>query len=449
MSMNQVSSTRGVSSTPQPEAPYTRLHGAWLVLARVMWLALVAFVLGFFIVSLPRYVAYLYTVSPTLSPNSWQLSSASAQALQQLGISLDVYAPFAIAFSIAIVMVWVVVGVVIFWRRSDDWMALLAAFALIAWGTGTITIPFHPTHFAGQFALQWLEFFRNAPLTLYFFLFPSGRFVPRWTRWYAMVVIALAGATYFFPHSPLNYENWPSPLNFLALLSAYFILVGAQMYRYRRVSTVREREQTKWVVFALAIALLSVAEDIAVEGVLNLDLHILLAQFLYQITWNLVLVLIPLSIGIAILRSRLYDIDIIINRTLVYGTLTVILTGVYVGLVIGLQALLRGIISQDSSVAIVISTLAIAALFQPLRHRLQQLIDRRFYRSKYDASKIIEAFSATLRQEVDLDQLREQLLAVVQETMQPAHVSLWLRPPERHTQGLHRLQKPHTLEERS
>jgi hypothetical protein len=145
------------------------------------------------------------------------------------------------------------------------------------------------------------------------------------------------------------------------------------------------------------------------------------------------MLLIPVSISIAIFRSRLWDIDRVINRTLVYGALTVILTAVYVGLVISLQALLRGITRQDNSVAIIISTLAIAALFQPLHHRLQKIIDRRFYRSKYDATKIIEAFNATLRNEVDLNQLSKHLVAVVEETMQPTQVSLWLRPSEQTT----------------
>jgi hypothetical protein len=138
-------------------------------------------------------------------------------------------------------------------------------------------------------------------------------------------------------------------------------------------------------------------------------------------------VLIPLTLGIAILRYRLWDIDILINRTLVYGTLTVLLALVYFGLIFALQYLLRGIINQNNDVAIVFSTLVIAVLFQPLRRRIQEIIDRRFYRRKYHAAQVVEAFSATLRNEVDLTQLREHLITVVQDTMQPSHISLWLR----------------------
>jgi hypothetical protein len=155
--------------------------------------------------------------------------------------------------------------------------------------------------------------------------------------------------------------------------------------------------------------------------------------------------LIPLSIALAILRSRLWEIDIIIHRTLVYGTLTGILLLVYAGLVIALQSLLRGILNQNNDVAIVASTLAIAALAQPLRRSIQNVIDRRFYRRKYDASKTLADFSATLRHEVDLNQLSEQLVAVVQETMQPTHISLWVRTPVqfrgRNTRALPRIEE--------
>ena len=204
-----------------------------------------------------------------------------------------------------------------------------------------------------------------------------------------------------------------------------------QLYRYRRASSPLQRQQTKWVVFGIAVP---IAISVSVTAPYLIFPVFAEPGSLYPLAYNQISILlslsIPLSFGFAMLRSQLWEIDVLINRTLVYGTFTVILTGVYVGLVIGLQALLRGIISQDNSVAIVLSTLVIAALFQPLRQGIQRLIDRRFYRSKYDTAKTLQAFSATLRNEMDLDTLREQLLAVVQETMQPAHVLLWLRPPE-------------------
>jgi hypothetical protein len=133
-------------------------------------------------------------------------------------------------------------------------------------------------------------------------------------------------------------------------------------------------------------------------------------------------------VGFAVLRYRLYDIDVLINRTLVYGSLTVMLVALYVGGVVGLQAVLRVLSGQESTLAIVTSTLAIAALFNPLRRRVQTFVDRRFYRSKYDARKTLEAFSASLRDETDLQTLSGDLVGVVRETMQPAHVSLWVRP---------------------
>jgi hypothetical protein len=221
---------------------------------------------------------------------------------------------------------------------------------------------------------------------------------------------------------------------FAVLFPGFLVsFVFAQAYRYRRVSGPAERQQTKWVVFGVAAALVGIGTILApflfIEPLSSTETTAISALTLVQISGGgAFMLLIPLSIGVAVLRSRLFDIDILINRTLVYGSLTVSLAVVYVGSVVLLQGALRAITGQEQQpqLAVVISTLAIAALFGPLRRRIQMVIDRRFYRRKYDAEKTLAAFGTKLRDEVDLETLTGELVAVVEQTMQPAHVSLWL-----------------------
>jgi hypothetical protein len=204
--------------------------------------------------------------------------------------------------------------------------------------------------------------------------------------------------------------------------------LAAQVYRYAWVSDTTQRQQTKWVAFGVAVALAgSLTTVFTVEAAVDLPPEEVGPSMLLMDAFGL---LIPLSIGIAVLRSRLFDIDIVINRTLVYGSLSVMLGLVYLGGVATTQAIFRALTGQEEQpqLAIVISTLVIAALFNPLPHRIQSFIDRRFYRRKYDAIKTLEAFSVKLRDATDLSALSDDLVGVVRETMQPAHVSLWLRP---------------------
>jgi hypothetical protein len=314
-------------------------------------------------------------------------------------------------------------------------MALFCAYMLVLFGGATYTSLLDLGLRTMSPALFWLvgvlELLAQVCVPAFFLLFPSGRFEPRWSRW-----ILIAGVLYelwyvFLSDAYLGQNNGVGGLVFAALILS---LVGLQVYRYRRVSSYTERQQTKWVIFGLMLALGGLALFLIIANLFHplKELYSSAAGNLVPITvTNGLLLFIPISIAMAILRSHLYDIDTIINKALVYSLLTALLAVVYAGLIFALQYLLRGIISQNNDVAHVVSTLAIAALFQPLRHRIQGIIDRRFYRRKYDAAKVVETFSATLRNEVDLTTLREHLLAVVQETMQPAHVSLCLRKPER------------------
>jgi hypothetical protein len=218
----------------------------------------------------------------------------------------------------------------------------------------------------------------------------------------------------------------------IAIIAMYLSLIYAQIYRYRRVSTPIQREQTKWVVYGIGATILGwigmlFFYNYAYSGTNTASPTV---DMVSMAAGTFVWLLLPVSLAVAILRYRLWEIDTLINRTLVYGSLTVSLAALYIGSVIGLQALSRAVTGQHSDLAIAIATLVVAAVFNPWRRRLRDFIDRRFYRRKYDAARVLEAFTSQLRDEVDLDQLAGNLAGVVGETVQPSSISLWLRSGE-------------------
>jgi hypothetical protein len=280
--------------------------------------------------------------------------------------------------------------------------------------------------------LAWVVAITLLPFLL--LLFPTGQLPSQ--RWRPVTWIVLAaGATGVTLGPFLDGDSVPIVAVAMVIIGASVLSALSLVVRYRRASGV-ERQQLKW--FALAAVLLAAVPITDLVG---------LGRVLGNAWWILLdtvtLTCLYVAVGVAILRYRLYEIDIIINRTLVYGALTAMLAVVYVGGVTATQAVFHAITGQEQQpqLAVVVSTLVIAALFNPLRRRIQSFIDRRFYRRKYDARRTLEAFSAKLRDETDLDSLSDDLLGVVRETMQPAHVSLWIRPetPSKGQQGYHRV----------
>jgi hypothetical protein len=270
-------------------------------------------------------------------------------------------------------------------------------------------------------------------------LFPNGRLPSarwRWFAWFtAIALLPAATLAALSPgrilsttlHNPLGIEGLPNVSKEVEVFMYALVIVGASsmLMRLRRAGSV-ERQQVKWFAYATVV----VISGVILKNVVYPMVSVRWLWWVGLILTAVGVVSSPVAMGLAIFRYRLYEIDLIINRTLVYGSLTALLVGVYVGSIVVLQGLLRALTGQEQQpqLAVVISTLVIAALFNPLRRRVQSFIDRRFYRRKYDARKTLEAFSAKLRDETDLDALSGDLVGVVRETMQPAHVSLWLRP---------------------
>ena len=417
-----------VTISAQPE---NRLIGRQLTLgvARGVWIGVVALTLGLYLFSIPLQLAYYQIVcSGAACPNA-QISPAGLQQLQQAGLSLGFYAGYYTALTTIIVLVFSIVAAVIFWRNSDDWIGLFASLALVLAGSG-ITFNSNALALAGKqypallFLGPFLTVLGGTSFFLFFFLFPDGRFAPRWIVWLVPLVVV---------HEVLSAFR-PELLGIDLLLPVELVsVIFAQIYRHQRVSNSVQRQQTKWVVFGAVVGVggtlgLIVYSNIAWPGG---NAPTVVSALIWLTGFYLFILLIPLSIGMAILRSHLWDIDLLIRRTLVYAALTGVLALAYFASVVALQSVLRVLTGQGQSQAVtVISTLAIAALFVPVRRRVQAFIDRRFYRRKYDAARTLAAFSNSVRDEVELGRLAERLTEVVDDTLQPESVTLWLKKPE-------------------
>jgi hypothetical protein len=391
---------------------------------RFIWLAIGVLVLYVLVVRIQVLLHQVERFCTGPSCALGQVSRSEAHALEHLRLPTHIVGYYVAALRVVFEATFLCVGAILIWRKPNDRIAALAAFALLLFGGLTASaspqIPSEvpePIYWIAN-ALTQLGFLM---LTMFFYFFPDGRPVLRPVG----VFLLLAMILQLFPE-PFT-GTLANIVSAIGLLLPSVAIIYVQVYRYRRVSDQRQRQQTKWVVYAIVTGLSAFFITLAAFSLPGFQSS-LFGQTIGATAIYLSYLIIPLAIGTAMLRYRLWDVDVLINRTLVYGLLSVSLAALYIGSVVVLEAALRRVTGQGSGLAVAISTLFIAAIFQPFRRGLQSFIDRRFYRRKYDAARTLAAFSNRLRDSVDLDRLSAEIMGVVGETIQPSAASLWLRP---------------------
>ena len=400
----------------------SRSRAAWLM--TVGFLVYTLLILIGHIVGFPLGYAYLHTVCPS----GCSLTTENVRALEHIGLSISFYANLYMVIQVLYILVSVGIALLIVFKKPGQWVPLGLSFFLIWFSAyeGADYPALVAAYPVLNVPVQLLLFLGGGILGFYAFLtFPNGKFGSRWVLGFYLVSV-FEGVLAVFITTPV-FVLINSVFSFLS----FFIILGVLIYRSRRLLNARERAATKWIILSLSIFIPTVILVFfvlpAVAPADSLALLIVNIAGFFGCGINIA------GILMAVLYANAFDIDVFVRRTLVYTLLTAILALLYAGMVFGSQFGLATFSPQaaQSPFILVGSTLVIAALFQPMRHRIQRTIDRRFYRQKYDASRVIERFSASLHSEIDLADLSEQVVAVVQETMQPAHVSLWLREPSR------------------
>ena len=341
-------------------------------------------------------------------------------------LASNIFYPFVLLAFYFQAIAFVSIGLLLFWRKSREVMGVLASLLFIAIGLGfTPTIIFLPLLSpAWHLPTSVFQAGLFSAAFLFLCLFPNGRFFSKNLRY--AVVFWVVYTLFWLPFPQLNPHRassiWPS----LIFVAVIWVGIVTQFIRYQSMSNANEKRQTQWVIAGFVAANFGLFMVALLIGFGNTKSTVFITFTILLL--GLASIFIPLTITVALLRYRLWDIDVIIRKTAVYTVLTAVLALVYFGTIILLQGLVGRATGEQSPLIIVFSTLIIAALFAPLRQRIQAVIDRRFYRQKYDAQQVLAQFAITARDETDMDKLTAELVRVVQETMQPEQVSVWLKP---------------------
>ena len=401
----------------------------WLTLARAAWAALALVIVALYGAGLAHELSQPATLCSADTTVVCDEAEAAA-VMARLGFP-NWYAQFAVVLhDVVIPLGYLIMALLIFWRARDNWLGLSASVLLVVYALWANTDVLDKLAGLWGGGPGWLVFFycldclTFAALAFLLLTFPAGRFARAWQAlgWGLMSLLMVLSV------NGLLFGQAGAIIFMLLLLGG----LAYQVYRYRRVSTPTQRQQAKWVLVGLAgFAANGVIWFVFVEAAVERGAEGVGALAVFSPINTLLALSLPVALAISMLRYRLWDIDLIIRRTLVYSVLTVALALVYLGSVLILQNLLRVLTGQSQSPLVtVLSTLAIAALFVPIRGAVQRVIDRRFYRRKYDAARILSQFNAAARDEVDLTRLADDLVGVVDQTMQPATISLWLNSPD-------------------
>lgn len=404
----------------------------WLTLVRVGWGAFVLPALGLYALVIPIRFNQLLVIASTADRAPHQLTPATYQALIQAGIPLQAYAACIVSLELLVLLGFTLTAFTIFWRRWNDWRLMFFSFALVMISAAAFSpIKILPTVNPAAFLpVKLLEALGWITMLNFLYLFPDGRFVPRATLflgigWAVWIVTGLLVPN--APFDPSDSHRW-GLIWLLAYLVWFATGVYAQIYRYTRVSAPVQRQQTKWVIFGIiaAITIVFVQEMvlIAFPWLFPPGLPRLLYTLFSTLAYALGMLIVPLTIGISILRYRLFDIDILIQRSLVYSALSLILIGVYALLVTLLQRIFQNLTGRTSDLAVFIATLTIVTLFSPLRSGLQAAIDHTFYRRHYDYRLAVLDLGRSLRNIIDIHELLAQLVVWLRQTMQISHMAI-------------------------